>query len=236
MPCKRTCNPVDTNSSPSPSPKRRSLSPHEIHVKQETLTNTDDNQCGIQTTRPNDAEDDIEKRKQDLYGEEGILNNNHENTMLDHKDTRQKSIELLMKVFPSYPSRTLELFLQNCRENVVETIECILASQRSYCASGPLDGCTIPAMAAPFLRTANIPREKIPHPGRLFQPLPPPLLLKPKSVDTPHFRIPAPTRPLVPPQLSLRNVSKFCTCCGNKMMMYDQFCSNCGRNASVSPS
>lgn len=163
-----------------------------------------------------------------------------------------------MKIFPSHSSRTLELLLQSCRDNVVDAIECVLASQRSCCPTsgvkytglrgGPLDNCTVPTMThtSPFLHSP-LTREQVGMPlanvhscttSRIYQPmpLPPPLIIKPKA-GTPHFRIPTPQR-AIPPTISPTGcgTSKFCTYCGNKMMVFDQFCSNCGKNAALSSS
>lgn len=207
----------------------------------------------------------MQERKQDQYKDhvldgEGLLKGIHSRLELqgDISASRQKSMELLIKIFPSHSTRTLELFLQSCRDNVVETIECILSSQRACCPSGmkygplraaPMDACTVPTMrthSSPFLHTP-VPRDQAGMPlanvhactpGRIYQsmPLPPPLLIKPKT-DSPHFRFPTPQR-AIPSPLSPRNcgTSKFCTYCGNKMMVYDQFCANCGKNAALSPS
>ncbi|KAK3732469.1 hypothetical protein QZH41_009349 [Actinostola sp. cb2023] len=189
------------------------------------------------------------------------LRHNNPSLRFDREDisTRQRSIELLMKIFPNHSSRTLDLFLQSCRENIVETIECVLTTQRSFCPGGvkysplrapPIDGCTIPTIrhSSPFIHVPPVPRGQMGMPltnlhscssTRIYQPLPlpPPLLIKPKS-EIPHFRLPTPQRPL-PATLPPRNcgMSQFCTSCGNKMTVYDKFCSSCGKGTNmVSPS
>lgn len=272
---KRCSSPDIDDIARSPSPKRKSVSPSEVHVKQEHPSKDDDEETCRQSPHtsgsPVSSRENPHETKHDHYQDqahegERIINGIRSNIRLEpHSDistTRQKSIELLMKIFPTHSSRTLELLLQSCRENVVEAIECVLASQRSCCPpsgvkytglrAGPIDSCTVPTMAhsSPFLHNSALAREQVGVPftnvhscttSRIYQPLPlpPPLIIKPKA-GTPHFKIPTPQRaiPTIPTTISPTScgTSKFCTYCGNKMMMFDQFCSSCGTNVALSPS
>lgn len=263
---KRCSSVSDENDETRPtSPKRNSVSP-EIQIKQEKPSEepSSSRQNSPPMTSPTtpQEEETIQDKEHLSYPIKLDAENLHSSLHRIQHDMSTnphlRPIELLMKIFPDYNPRTLELFLQSCRDNLVETIECILSAQRSCHAAGgvncgslrppTLNGCTMPTMthASPFLHSP-LPRDPIgrqlPNPHscpstRIYQPLPlpPPLLIKPKP-ESHHFRHPSisPTLPRAPSTgLSERNgravaMSKFCTYCGNKMKVFDKFCSHCGK-------
>lgn len=192
---------------------------YEVKVKQEK----DDDDVCIDTNESTNRDSIQESRREEnshLYEDDEIPKNINDYNKLDKNNpsTRQKSHKLLMKIFPNLPSTTIEMYLQNCKGNLVEAIECILVSQR--CSSSrsvsSLEGCN---MSNPwqYLYSSNFPMDRQVsisnghHSSFLYPSVPPPLLLKPKPVD--ELRAPAPQRLLPPPPLTLCPSSEFhCTC------------------------
>ena len=122
--------------------------------------------------------------------------------------SKLRSVELLLKIFPSYSNSAIELIMERCRGNLVEAIECILSTQEgkknalmpTLSKTTPctfVDGCSFsPAVithSPSFLhntvsrnilgRSAAISHPLACTPPRGYpsgRPIPPPLLVKPK--------------------------------------------------------
>ena len=216
------------------SPKRQALSPP-VSVKEEPRHD----QTGFQNNResPKPRNEDVNEQNGEEEGEThspGIRQHAAEETTrlipgkvpsngrevlglyprfaaeLDAvSSSRLRSVELLLKIFPTYSNSTLELILEGCRGNLVETIECILSTQEGQARSPHMptltkatpatfaNGCSfsppIITHASSFIhtpvprnilaRSATISHPLVCPPPRVYptgRPMPPPLLVKPK--------------------------------------------------------
>lgn len=234
------------------SPKRIALSP-DLQVKSEPRENAvkDRHVSSPEERKSPDHSVEHTLNARSKYLLENLHERSHEfryprlSKELSALSLRHPPMELLCKLFPHHNKGTLELILQSCHGNVVESIELLLSSQESRGSKMTLGGCGFPAAnhASPFLHdpmTRNVITRPMPSthacsPSGIYppSPLPPPLLVKPKPEMALKFPSMAHTPYGAESRLGERAcglaISRFCSRCGHKINMFDKFCAHCGK-------
>ena len=244
----KRCSPVGEDEEERPSPKRIALSP-ELLVKKEPQEKDSFTGVSPQDDRSSDYDTAVGSSKILI---ENLCEKSHELSFprlsqeINALSLSHPPLELLGKLFPHHKTGTLELILQGCNGNVVETIEFLLSSQESRGRHVPVlggYGFSSVHRAPPFLHspmTRNVITRPLatPHacsPSRIYPPssLPPPLLVKPKP-DT-SFKFPSSAHAHHSGESRLTDrvcghpADRYCSRCGYKINLFDKFCAHCGK-------
>ncbi|XP_032233650.1 doublesex- and mab-3-related transcription factor A2 [Nematostella vectensis] len=196
--------------------------------------------------------EDSDERQNEEPPTKALKRTDSPNGAVPNRKLHPDPLGLLLRAFPGHCKSVLELVLQGCGGNVVQAIECLLNSQekKSQGLQLPLPILTgyptLPRDLHPGIHGPPLFRkpELFQHPFQRVIPIecryPPPPLLRPKPQTTTYGGFTSEARGIPEPIVTTGSAmndrvspgARFCTKCGKKAEVSDNFCALCGQKLS----